>query len=57
MKFRIELRSIPFDFVPTVTLSESRRFLSGEVEEKVGTAFIPFVIGTGLRVTIADSDH
>jgi hypothetical protein len=48
---------IPFDFVPTVTLSESRRFWSGEVEEKVGAEFIPFVAGTGLRVTIAETDQ
>jgi hypothetical protein len=48
---------IPFDFVPTVTLSESRRFWSGDVEEKVGTKFIPFFVGTGLRVTIAETDQ
>jgi hypothetical protein len=54
MRITIEvgLRMIPFDFVPTVTLSER-----SEVEEKVGTAFIPFVAGTGLRVTIAETDQ
>jgi hypothetical protein len=51
---------VPFDCAPTVSLSEFRASYSGgafiwlfaeAVEDTVGTEFIPFVVGTGLRVT------
>jgi hypothetical protein len=50
----------PFDCVPTVSLSEFRASIFREnkfcssaeaVEDTVDTQFIPFAVGTGLRVT------
>jgi hypothetical protein len=56
---------LPFDCVLTVSLSEFRAYMftahllclfAEVVEDTVGAEFIPFVLGTGLRVTIAESD-
>jgi hypothetical protein len=66
MNFGFESKTIPFDFVPTVSLSKFRAYMftecllclfAEEVEDTVGTEFIPFVLGTGLRVTTADTDE